>query len=296
MADETNSGNLPGNEKGIDFNVFAEEEKTQPTETQTQMPAQQVPAGQTTQQTPNETTQQTPKAQPQGAVAMTQDQLRELVTSLRQPVQQDQSSSQERQLSPEEIDKRYAVVRPTIEDINTIFRGGPEGQAAFTNALHGAAHMGATIASHHLLGEMKKLQQYVETQIGPAREATEQQSMAKHTEEFYKRNQQFTKDYEPVLISVYNNLLAQNYRGTPEQVYAKVAEEATKLIRTVNPNFGAVAAQAGIPAQNVQGQPTRAAQSLPQSRMTVLPTGTGSGAGAPGNGSGQRNQAEQIFG
>lgn len=231
----------------------------------------------------------------QQQLVITPEALREIVGANNQPQQQ---QAQPQGLTKEEADQRFQVVYPTEQDLNTIFRGGAEGVQALQTLLHNTARMSALISTHHMQQQMGQLKQHFDSQISPAREVAERQMMEQHTNSFYQTFPAFNKGHEPILKNVYNSLLASGFKGSPQQVYAKIAEEATKLIQTVNPAFG----QAGQPGQPGQpsGSPTQApAQSgtaAPQRQMSPMISGAGGAGATPGASSGTRPLAEQIFG
>jgi len=315
MSDQA-LGSNPGAVTVPDFNIFSEPgvstdpnvassdtgaSQAQPAPSQP--PAQPAP----TTTAPPSTGAPQPQVQPNTvqpqvtppAVALTPEQLTQFIQSVQGTGQQ--ASAAEIQPTPEEVDQQFAVIRPSQDQLDTLFRGGPQAVSTMTEMLHGAARMGATIAAHHAVGQLKKFKEYVDGKLGPVTQATEKQMMQEHTQAFYQQYEHL-KPYEPVLVSVYNNLVSAGYKGAPAEVYAKVAEEATRLIRTVNPNFGPPQQQQGQQPQNgaVTNQPAQQQQQVtqkPVSQMTALSMGGGgSGGAAPSSATGTKTMAENIFG
>lgn len=205
----------------------------------------------------------------------------------------------------EDIDKMYAVVRPTEDQLGQIFRGGAEGVKAFTEALHGAANMGANIAATHAVKEINRLHAWAKDQfaqlsqsVAPAREVAQRQEMEQHTNAFFQTFPHWTKDDQPLLKGVYDMLEKSGFKGTPEEVYARVNEEGVKLKRYVLPDFGATPGQGsgagGTPATATTNP--RPKPALPPSRMTPTPQG-GTGGTSGGSGSStDKTGPEAVFG
>lgn len=201
----------------------------------------------------------------------------------------------------EETDAHFNVIRPKEEDIATVFRGGPEGTAKMQEMLHGAAKMGATIASHHLMGELKKLHEWTQSKLGelaPARQVAESQIMDQHAKTFFTKFPHWNDQHVPILKDVYDRLLAQNFKGTPEEVYSRINDEALRIARVVNPQFAAAGAtgNGGNPALVAPSAPgSRSA--LPPSQMAQLPSGgSGNSGAATGSSNGNKTGPAALFG
>lgn len=314
-----------GSEQGTSFNPFGAADQAghaipsnEPT-TSPQTPAPQTPAAQpsgspqqptvpasspaTAQPTvpgavPPTGQQQTPPVVP--GVALSPEQFQQLLQTV-QPGQgqQQQQQVQERPLTQQEIEERYAVARVTEEEVATVFRGGKEGAEALTNLLHKAAKMGATIAAHHSNNNINQLYQHLQGQIAPAQRVAQQTEQEYHRQAFFREYNGFTEADTPVLMSVYDRLLNSGFRGTPAQVYEKVATEATNLIRNYKPGFNPKAGQAaGTPGQPGSAAP-QVQQTQPGGQMAQLVTSSGPGAGTPqqtlGDGS-PGDTAKSVFG
>lgn len=237
-----------------------------------------------------------------GALSLTPEQLSALVTGA---VNAGKAPAEQGVKEPtaEEIDAKFGVVHPTEVEINTIFRGGAEGVKTLEGLLHRTAQQGALTASHHLIGEMEKLYEYVNKQfqgLSPIRQRAQEDDLKQHTDKFFGTYKHWQQEHVPVLKAVYDNLLAKKFNADgklpPDQVYAKVNEEALRLMRIANPQFGA-ASGTGTP-QNGAGTPQSGASlpSLPQSQMAQLPTGGSGGSGAaPGSSPGGLKGPAALF-
>jgi hypothetical protein len=223
---------------------------------------------------------QQPAVVPPG-VNLSPEQFRDLLATVGQPPQ---TQSQEPVLSEEEINARFGVVQVTEEQVAQVFRGGKEGATALTALLHGAAKMGATISSHHAINQMNKLWAAVNERLGPVTQLAAQTEQEQHTKAFFSEYNGFTEADRPVLVSVYNALQAQGFKGTPAEAYAKVASEAERIIKAYKPTFTAKNVQAGQGTQQQagsarvqQGQQTQTQTNAP---MASLVTSAGPGSGA----------------
>lgn len=242
---------------------------------------------------------------PQGTLQLTTQQIEALVTGAVRAGAPAAPEPEIKQPTKEEQDAKFGVVYPTEAEINTVFRGGPEGVASLQSLLHRTAQMGALTASHHLIAELEKLQGYVNKRfdsLGPIRERAAATEMQEHTSLFFKAFPHWKEEQVPLLKGVYDKLLAQKFNADgklpADAVYAKVNEEALLLARAVNPQF-AVAAQGSGTPQNGAGNPSPGAQqsALPQSHMTPLPTGGAGGSGAAsGSSPGAKTGPEALFG
>lgn len=204
-----------------------------------------------------------------------------------------------------DVDKQFAVIRPTEEQLSTIFRGGPEGVKAFTEALHGAANMGANVAAHHAVKEINRLHEWTKNQIAqlsgslaPAREVAEAQQLEQHTNAFFQAHPHWTAEDKPLLKAVYDSLLKQGFKGTAQEVFNKINEEGVMLKRYVVPNFGMPSGSpTGTPAKTgavtTNGAPKPA---LPPSRMTPTPQGGTGGTSGGSDSSTDKTGPASIFG
>lgn len=284
-------------------------ESTTTTQTQTSTPSTQ------SQQTAVPTTESAP-AQQQTAAPAQQTQQQQTTP----PVQQSLSLTPEqlaaivgaaKPLAPEpvvkeptleETDAHFNVIRPKEEDIATVFRGGPEGTAKMQEMLHGAAKMGATIASHHLMGELKKLHEWTQSKLGelaPARQVAESQLRDQHEKTFFTKFPHWSDQHVPILKDVYDRLLAQNFRGTPEEVYSRINDEALRIARVVNPQFGGAAGAIGNGGQPALVPPFApgSRSALPPSQMAQLPSGgSGNSGAATGSSNGNKTGPAALFG
>lgn len=265
---------------------------------QSNEPTQTVPA-QPTQapQTQPQTTPQPTTPPVQQSLSLTPEQLAAIVGAAKplvpEPVVKEPTA--------EETDAHFNVIRPKEEDIATVFRGGPEGTAKMQEMLHGAAKMGATIASHHLMGELKKLHEWTQSKLGelaPARQVAESQIMDQHAKTFFTKFPHWNDQHVPILKDVYDRLLAQNFKGTPEQVYSRINDEALRIARVVNPQFAAAGAtgNGGNPAP-VTPSATGSRSALPPSQMAQLPSGgSGNSGAATGSSNGNKTGPAALFG
>lgn len=234
----------------------------------------------------------------QGNISLSPQQLAELAQNLGRPAA---PLTTPKELTPEEIDRKYAVVRPTEEQLSEIFAGGPKGVATLTSVLHDVANMGANIAAHHVMGELAKLQAWTKEQLGglaPAREVAQERLMDHHQQQFFTQFSHWKPEHTPVLKQVYDNLVGRNFKGTAEEVYKKINEEALVLMRVVNPQFGAsVAGATGTPGQTAgAGTPTAASRpALQPSQMTTLPTGGSGGNGSTAGSSAAKTGPQALF-
>lgn len=255
-------------------------------------PAQQQQVAPATQQTQQQTTPPV-----QQSLSLTPDQLAAIVGAVK-PLAPEPAVKEP---TPEETDAHFNVIRPKEEDIATVFRGGPEGTAKMQEMLHGAAKMGATIASHHLMGELKKLHEWTQNKLGelaPARQVAESQIMDQHAKTFFGKYSYWNEQHVPILKDVYDRLLTQGFKGTPDEVYAKINDEALRIARVVNPQFGA----AGAPGNGGQPAPVTppaagSRSALPPSQMAQLPSGgSGNSGAATGSSNGNKTGPAALFG
>jgi hypothetical protein len=210
-----------------------------------------------------------------------------------QQTQRQQEQQQEPQLTQEQIEQQFNFIRPKGEDMETLFAGGEPAIAKMTELLHGTVKMANTIAGHFIKREVDKVRAELRAefgeQIGPAREMANEKLVEKHTNAFYEVHPEL-KPFEATLKHVYATLAQSGFKGTPEQVYAKIAEEAKKLITQVNPD-------AFAPGQQAAATPVAGAKpaTTPNHRMSTLSNGGGSGgAGATPSG-GAKTTAEKLF-
>lgn len=286
---------------------------TTPATTQT---TQTTPAVQPQQQT-QQTTQQTdqsqqstepqldangqpitqPQTQTQAQPQLTAEQITMLAATaaqqlLSQQTQQTAQQTAQPQMTPEEMERQFNIVKPTEQDVSAIFAGGTAAVDTLQRLLHGSAKMATTISMFAVKGMMEKFRQEIGAQLQPVQQSAQKQLMDHHTTQFYGKFPELApdatsgRDYTPILMSAYNHLEKSGFRGTPEQVYQKVAEEAKRLITAVNPQAFAASQNGQVPRQQVQQQGA--------SRMAALPTSAGSGgATSPAGGKGI---AEKLFG
>lgn len=259
-------------------------------------PAQQqtTPPVQQTQQTQQQST--TPPVQQ--SLSLTPEQLAAIVGAAKplapEPVVKEPT--------PEETDAHFNVIRPKEEDIATVFRGGPEGTAKMQEMLHGAAKMGATIASHHLIGELKKLHEWTQSKLGelaPARQVAESQIMDQHAKTFFTKFPHWGDSHVPILKDVYDKLLAEKFQGTPEQVYARINDEALRIARVINPQFGGTTGATGNGGNPALVPPLASGSrsTLPPSQMAQLPSGGSGNSGvATGSSNGNKTGPAALFG
>jgi hypothetical protein len=274
---------------------------------QTQQSTPQVPPGTTMVNEPQQGQQQQAATQAQPAQSPQQlnlsnlsaEQFAQLVAVAAQQgvnlhaqqAQQQQAQQQAQpQLSPEEIERQFNVVKPTEQDVSKIFAGGADAVATLQNLLHGAAKMATTIAAFSANRQMQQLRAELQQQLAPVNQASQQHLMETHTKAFYGKYPELnSQNYHPVLMTVYQQLERSGFRGTPEQVYQKVADEAKRLITAVNPQAFAGTQQTG------QQQTSQQQQQQPStSGMATLPTGGGSSS-APHSASGGSNTAKRLF-
>lgn len=265
---------------------------------QTAAPVTQTPSAQQQQTVaPAQQTQQTTPPVQQ-SLSLTPEQLAAIVGAAKplapEPVVKEPT--------PEETDAHFNVIRPKEEDIATVFRGGPEGTAKMQEMLHGAAKMGATIASHHLMGELKKLHEWTQSKLGelaPARQVAESQIMDQHAKTFFTKFPHWGDSHVPILKDVYDKLLAEKFQGTPEQVYARINDEALRIARVINPQFGGAAGATGNGGNPAPVPPSASGSrsTLPPSQMAQLPNGgSGNSGAATGSSNGNKTGPAALFG
>ena len=287
----------------------------EPTEGQQQTQQQGQQNGQRQQQGAASGTQQGGQHQQQnGQINLTPEAMAQLLATLNQnngQQQQQQQNGQRQQnnddpdagLTPEQIDAKYNVVKVNEADIQKVFRGGPEGVQALQTLLHQAAKMGATIASYHVLPQVERALGQLNGRFQPAAEMAQRTEQQRHYDAFFKEYNGFDPNtHGALLTAVYKNLEASGFRGTPEQVYAKIAADAAAMLQTVVPGFqikrqqaNGTQQQTGSAAQtNTQQQQTN----LPQSQMTqvTMTSGSGGGSVAQGAQSEASATAKSIFG
>lgn len=240
-------------------------------------------------------------------VTLSPEQLTQILKSAREPAAPPAAAAAtpanpDAGLAPAEIDKKYNVVRVSEDQIGKIFAGGPDGVAALQDLMHKTALMGATLASHHLLKEMETLRSNFNDRIAPASALAERQAIDQHTTQFFAQYPQFTDQHKPILKAVYDSLAKQGFKGDAATVYKRIADGATVLIQSVNPEFGAsVVAAAGAAGQPPVKAPVAARpQPVVRKMATVAPGGATGGSGgaakAVSDGASGESLARSMFG
>ena len=243
-------------------------------------PATGLPAGTTPAVAPAPATQ-----------GMTAEQIAQLAAETVRQMQpqggQQQQQQAEPQLTAEQIAQKYNFVTATPDDIAAIFAGGPEGAQRLTEVLHKTVKMATTLADARFNQLLQQHSAKFEQDIAPMRSIAEERAINHHQTAFYTKYPELNKpEFKDVLVACYQNLANTGFKGTPDEVYAKVNDAARQMIAKVNPQ--AFAAGAG----NGQQQQTQST-----SKMSTLPSGGGSGAStaAPGA-AGGKSLAEKLFG
>jgi hypothetical protein len=198
-----------------------------------------------------------------------------------------QGQPQQQQLSEEEFNKMFNVVKPTAEQWQAVRGDDPEAALrALTDLLHGSAKQAATLAAFHTMQEVQKIQQMLQ----PALKMAQAQELNQMKEEFFVAYPNL-KGLEPLLMQIRDSFIVQKrIFDTKEAAFKAVAEEAQNLLSKI-PGYQQGGNSNGAGGQS--GQP----QKQQQGRQMPTLSGKGQGGGAGGSGSaGPKSTAEKIFG
>lgn len=249
-----------------------------------------------------------PNAAPAGApqLALTAEMADRLAQSVAQGLAQHQQSQQQQQQqqvqqqqqenefhgwTAEQMEQYFSVPRVTEEQVATIFRGGTEAVNVLNNLLHSAGTMGSKIAVWRADKLVKEAVAGIRAELardyGPAREYAREAEMQRHTEAFYTKYPELKNPaYNETLLTVYQHLQASGFKGPPEEVYQKVADEAKRLITGILPN-----------AFTSGASHTTTQQGQQRSSMATMPSPGGGGSNnASHQSAGGKTTAERLFG
>lgn len=206
---------------------------------------------------------------------ITKDAMVELIKTLHP--EEKQAVTQEKQLSPEEYNKLFNVPTITSDHIEQLFKGGDDAIKVMQELLQGSAKQAVTMA-HYLMENnrtslMKELDPYLQFSSQMRENQLKEEFMGKYPH---------LKDYEPILVEIKNKLEREGFKGSKDDVFKRISEEADRLINTVTSK------------QSGNGQQAISTQQQPP-KMTTLSGGGQGGAGDPTS-SGGGSTAKRIFG
>lgn len=183
------------------------------------------------------------------------------------------SSAPPKELTPEELDKQFDVVRLKPEDLLALgIEASDPARARLEGLLHAAARMGAKIAGYRANDTISKL----EARLAPVLAANAQQQVGDLKTQFHTSFPDL-KDHEPLTAAVYAQLKNNGFQGTNEQWFAKVGEATRKIVAQVKASPNAVVAQ---PSQQQQQQQKLQGTNTTHRMSTLSGGGQGGTAGA----------------
>lgn len=184
------------------------------------------------------------------------------------------------------FERDFQVAKVTPDDMKILSEGGEKAVAHMQDMLQRPAKQALTMANFLIQQSLQQFRQ----ELAPYMEFANASRETMFRQEFLGQNADL-KDYEPIVHEVINKLQAAGVRGTKEEIFKKVSDEARRLIQ--------VATKGNVPPTSGTPPPTGGQQpSQPTSpRMTPLSGGGQGGAGqgpASSDGSGNKT-ARTLF-
>lgn len=176
-----------------------------------------------------------------------------------------------KQYTQEDLDKAFAIVRPTKDQVTKLLAGGDEAVLTITELLHAAAKQAAVMSAY----QMSELREQLEKRINPLQASIAERNETELRREFYEKYPGF-KGFESLQEPVVAKLRESGVTfKNKEEAFAAVVKEATKLIRS-------------IPGQEKwePGTAVVVSQAQPSSKMPTLAGGGGSGGASASSGNG----------
>ncbi|PCJ80634.1 MAG: hypothetical protein COA57_14855 [Flavobacteriales bacterium] len=207
------------------------------------------------------------------------DQMQQLLVAAKgAPQQQQQQQAPQLQVGSPEYNKAFNVVSVTEALAQQL--GLAEGQhEAFDGLLQGVVRQTLTMAQKMMEAQRNDFQ----AQLQPAMQIVQQQKEETLWKDFSGKNKDLA-NFRPLVKSVAQQLQAEGVQGTPEQLFALVAERTRTMLTGLNIDTN---------KQNNSNQSSNANNG--GNRMST--TGTNGGQGGAGGGQGQtQSQAKAIFG
>lgn len=231
----------------------------------------------TTPPTPAPTTSPagTPPAAPApapSAVALTPDQLQQIVKSVAPPPPAPAAPTEE------EIDRTFNVFRVSEDQLKQMGVENPTAEQIqfYNNIVQGTARQAVTLAAFAMQQEMKRL----EGLLQPLQQYYQQQAIDAARNRFYTRYPNL-RDMEPVLVAIKDSFLAQGKQFESEDAAFKaVAEQAVTMLKGVNGiDHAKLLEGPAAGAAPAGGQPNP----QPTPRPSGMPTLAGGGQGGSGD-------------